>query len=73
MHPPPLPQVLADGLYGAPRNASQAAAAFWRFMALTGGWREGGKHAAERFAGGHAWVSRPSSRQPSRNQCLVQS
>lgn len=48
---PLTPQVLADGLYGAPRNASQAAAAFWRFMSLTSAWRDGGRQAAERHAG----------------------
>ncbi|KAL4458581.1 hypothetical protein ABPG75_013446 [Micractinium tetrahymenae] len=49
--------VLADGLYGAPKDAAQAAAAFWRFMSLTSGWRDGGKQAAERYAEGDAWAA----------------
>ena len=47
-------QVLADGLYGTNKSTSEAAAAFWRFMPLTGGWTDGGREAAARFTGGVA-------------------
>ena len=45
----------ADGLFGAPKNASLAAASFWHFMSMTGGWKQSGKEAAERHKGAQ-WV-----------------
>ena len=49
--PPHPPQVYADGLYGAPKNYTLALRYFWHFMAMTGGWKESGKVAADRVAG----------------------
>ena len=43
--------ILADGLYGAPRDAAAAAEAFRTFLALSSGWRDSGREAAERHAG----------------------
>ncbi|PRW60182.1 Hrd3 like [Chlorella sorokiniana] len=44
--------VLADGLYGASKDTHGAMRAFWRFMAMTGGWKRNGQDAAERAAEG---------------------
>jgi hypothetical protein len=43
--------VHADGLHGAPKRPDRALRSFWRFMAMTGGWKEAGQEAADRAAG----------------------
>lgn len=43
--------IYADGLFSVPKNGSLALDYFRLFLDLTGGWREGGKAAADRAAG----------------------
>ncbi|EFN54146.1 hypothetical protein CHLNCDRAFT_135542 [Chlorella variabilis] len=53
--PHQLFMVYADGLYGAPKNYTLALRYFWHFMAMTGGWKESGKVAADRVAEHDPW------------------
>lgn len=47
--------IYADGLFSVPKNGSLALHYFRLFLDLTGGWREGGKAAADRAAEHDLW------------------